>query len=77
MTTARDVTLVVVPREHFQMTRRSLGNIYDTTTFPFALIYVNGGSPATTRRYLKVRRAREGSGWSRPSRTLSLGSALS
>jgi GT2 family glycosyltransferase len=48
-----DVTIVVVPRERFQLTRRSLESIYDTTTSPFALIYVDGGSPAATRRYLE------------------------
>jgi len=53
VTTAPDVTLVVVPRERFQMTRRSLESIYATTTFPFALVYVDGGSSAPTRRYLE------------------------
>ncbi len=53
MTTAPDVTIVVVPRERFQMTRRSLESIYATTTFPFTLVYVDGGSPAPTRRYLE------------------------
>ena len=53
MTTTPDVTIVVVPRERFQMTRRSLESIYDKTTFPFALTYVDGGSPRATRRYLE------------------------
>ena len=53
MTTSPDVTIVVVPRERFQVTRRSLESIYDKTTFPFALTYVDGGSPLPTRRYLE------------------------
>ena len=52
MTTPAEVTLVVVPRERFGMTRRSLESIYANTATPFTLIYVDGGSPAATRRYL-------------------------
>jgi len=51
--TAPDVTLVLVPRERFQITRRSLESIYEHTGFPFALIYVDGGSPAPIRHYLE------------------------
>jgi GT2 family glycosyltransferase len=53
VTTPFDVTIVVVPRERFQITRRSLESIYDETPRPFALVYVDGGSPAPTRRYLE------------------------
>jgi len=52
VTTTEEVTLVVVPRERFQMTRRSLESIYANTDFPFTLVYVDGGSPTATRRYL-------------------------
>jgi GT2 family glycosyltransferase len=58
VTTTAEVTLVVVPRERFQMTRRSLESIYANTDFPFTLVYVDGGSPAATRRYLTAQ-ARE------------------
>lgn len=58
MTTTAEVTLVVVPRERFGMTRRSLESIYANTDLPFTLIYVDGGSPAATRRYLAAQ-ARE------------------
>lgn len=52
MTTPVEVTLLVVPRERFGMTRRSLESIYANTDTPFTLIYVDGGSPPATRRYL-------------------------
>jgi GT2 family glycosyltransferase len=45
-------TVVVVPRERFGVTRRSLEAIYANTTAPFHLVYVDGGSPARVRRYL-------------------------
>jgi GT2 family glycosyltransferase len=45
-------TVVVVPRERFGVTRRSLEAIYANTTGPFRLVYVDGGSPARIRRYL-------------------------
>jgi len=46
------VTLVVVPRERFGLTRRALEGVYANTTEPFRLVYVDGGSPARIRRYL-------------------------
>ena len=46
------VTIVVVPRERFGVTRRSLEAIYANTPGPFHLVYVDGGSPASIRRYL-------------------------
>jgi len=51
--TTPSVTLVVVPRERFQITRRSLESIYENTAYPFTLTYVDGGSPAPIRRYLE------------------------
>lgn len=47
------VTLVVVPRERFSFTIPSLENIYEMTDTPFELVYVDGGSPAPIRDYLK------------------------
>ncbi|CAN5851610.1 hypothetical protein BH18ACI4_BH18ACI4_23120 [soil metagenome] len=46
------VTIVVVPRERFSYTSRSLESIYEHTDIPFSLVYVDGGSPARIRRYL-------------------------
>lgn len=46
------VTVVVVPRERFGVTRRSLEAIYASTAGPFPLVYVDGGSPTRVRRYL-------------------------
>jgi GT2 family glycosyltransferase len=47
------VTVVVVPRERFSLTRRSLEDLYEHTTVPFRLIYVDGGAPSDIRRYLE------------------------
>lgn len=52
------VTIVVSPRERFSFTRESLESIYEHTEFPFELVYVDGGSPPQTRRYLETQ-ARE------------------
>ncbi|MFN2512409.1 MAG: glycosyltransferase family 2 protein [Pyrinomonadaceae bacterium] len=52
------VTIVVVPRERFSYTARSLESIYEHTDIPFSLVYVDGGSPARIRRYL-AQRARQ------------------
>jgi GT2 family glycosyltransferase len=46
------VTIVVVPRERFSVTRRALEALYASTSEPFRLVYVDGGSPARIRRYL-------------------------
>jgi len=47
-----DVTLVVVPRERFSFTRQSLESIYQHTTVPFELVYVDGNSPEKVQTYL-------------------------
>jgi GT2 family glycosyltransferase len=52
------VTIVVVPRERFSITRRALEALYANTSEPFRLVYVDGGSPASVRRYLAAQ-ARE------------------
>ncbi len=46
------VTIIVVPRERFGVTRRALDGLYASTPEPFDLVYVDGGSPASIRRYL-------------------------
>jgi GT2 family glycosyltransferase len=52
------VTVAVVPRERFSCTRRSLESLYEHTSSPFELVYVDGGSPRGVRQYLE-RQARE------------------
>jgi GT2 family glycosyltransferase len=47
------VTIVVVPRERFSCTQESLQSIYDHTTIPFNLIYVDANSPEKIQNYLK------------------------
>jgi GT2 family glycosyltransferase len=54
------VTVVVVPRERFSHARRSLESIYANTAGPFALVYVDGGSPRALRRYLAAEQRRLG-----------------
>lgn len=39
------VTVVVAPRERFELSLESLEALYDRTTAPFELVYVDGGSP--------------------------------
>jgi GT2 family glycosyltransferase len=47
------VTIVVVPRERFSYCRTSLECLYANTHLPFHLVYVDGGSPASVKRYLE------------------------
>ena len=47
-------TLVVVPRERFSYTSQSLESIYQHTTLPFKLVYIDGNSPEKVKRYLQV-----------------------
>lgn len=47
------VTIVVVPRERFSHSERSLANIYEHTTVPFKLIYVSAGAPGPIQRRLE------------------------
>jgi GT2 family glycosyltransferase len=54
------VTIVVVPRERFSHTERTLENIYEQTTIPFNLVYVSGKSPARIQRYLQLESQRRG-----------------
>ncbi len=46
-------TIVVVPRERFSHTRASLESLYEHTTYPFKLVYVDGRSPRPVARYLE------------------------
>jgi GT2 family glycosyltransferase len=52
-TTEPNVTIVVVPRERFSYSQKSLDSIYANTDSPFKLVYVDGNSPAPTQRYLQ------------------------
>ncbi|BAU48088.1 glycosyl transferase family 2 [Sulfurifustis variabilis] len=54
------VSVIVVPRERFSETRRSLESIYRCTRMPFELVYVDGGSPAGVARYLREAARRRG-----------------
>ncbi len=47
------VTIVVTPRERFSYTRPSLESLYDNTTIPFDLVYVDGNSPSPERQYIE------------------------
>jgi GT2 family glycosyltransferase len=50
----KKVTLIVVPRERFSYTQKSLENIYSETNLPFNLIYVDGNSPLHIKSYLEL-----------------------
>ncbi len=54
------VTLVVVPRERFSCTRRSLESIFEHTKAPFELVYVDGNSPEATHEYLRAQAVEKG-----------------
>ncbi len=55
-----DVTVVVVPRERFSLTARSLDNLYANTDAPFRLVYVSPGAPPSVQRYLDDQSERRG-----------------
>ncbi|MGH9022871.1 MAG: glycosyltransferase family 2 protein [Acidimicrobiia bacterium] len=46
-------TVVVVPRERFSLSDRSLESLYEHTDSPFDLVYVDGNSPRQMRSYLQ------------------------
>ncbi|MBW4641977.1 MAG: glycosyltransferase [Goleter apudmare HA4340-LM2] len=48
------VTLIVVPRERYSYTQKSLENIYKNTDIPFELIYVDVNSPSSIKHYLEA-----------------------
>jgi len=47
-------TVVVVPRERFSFASASLESIFENTSPPFELVYVDGASPPRLRRYLEA-----------------------
>ncbi len=51
--TKPQVTLVVVPRERFSYTQKSLESIYQDTDYPFEMVYVDVCTPPPIRRYLE------------------------
>jgi len=50
---ANDVTVVVVPRDHFSDAREALESLLEATPLPRAIVYVDGGSPPPVARYLR------------------------
>lgn len=54
------VTIVVTPRERFSYTCESLESIYEHTTIPFKLVYIDGNSPAKVRQYLEAKAQEKG-----------------
>jgi GT2 family glycosyltransferase len=48
-----NVTIVVVPRDHFSDTQEALESVYANSNYPFDLVYVDGGSPNPVARYLR------------------------
>lgn len=54
------VTLVVTPRERFGLAAQSLAGIFEHTTLPCKLIYVEGGAPAALRRHVRGEAAARG-----------------
>ncbi|MBX2863260.1 MAG: glycosyltransferase family 2 protein [Leptolyngbyaceae cyanobacterium MAG.088] len=46
------ITLVISPQEHFNGVQQALESIYEHTTVPFELVYVDAGSPRRVQRYL-------------------------
>lgn len=54
---SQDVTLVVVPRDHFSDARESLDSILAHTDRDCRIVYVDGGSPRAVARYLRTRAA--------------------
>lgn len=53
-------TIVVVQRERFALTRRSLDSLYQYTPTPLDLIYVDAGSPRHVARHLATESKRRG-----------------
>ncbi|MEL6469474.1 MAG: glycosyltransferase [Cyanobacteria bacterium J06623_4] len=59
-TTSPQVTLIVVPRERFQFTQKSLESLYENTQHPFHLIYVDNNSPPHIQKYLEQQSQEKG-----------------
>ncbi len=54
------VTIGIVQRERFSVTRESLESLYASTSVPFELINVDAGSPRHVRRYLESQASARG-----------------
>ena len=54
------ITIIVVPRERFQFTQKSLESLYENTQHPFHLIYIDNNAPEHVREYLKEQSAEKG-----------------
>jgi GT2 family glycosyltransferase len=54
------VTIVVVPRERFSLSARSLETLYRETEPPFRLVYVDAGFPSRIRHHLESESRRRG-----------------
>lgn len=54
------VTIVIVPREQFGRAPAALERVYAATSPPFELVYVDGNSPPSLRRYLAQEADRRG-----------------
>lgn len=57
---AAQVTIVVVPRDHFGVSARSLASIIEHTPPPYELVYVDGNSPRSVRDHLAAQAAEHG-----------------
>ena len=55
-----NVSIIVVPRERFQFARESLESLYENTTVPFQLIYVDNNSPQSLKTYLNTKSQEKG-----------------
>ncbi len=55
-----NVSIIVVPRERFQFARESLESLYENTTVPFQLIYVDNNSPQSLKTYLSTKSQEKG-----------------
>lgn len=58
--TEPEVTIVVVPRERFNMALPSLESVYAHTSTPFDLVYVDGNSPGPVQKALEAQAAQRG-----------------
>jgi GT2 family glycosyltransferase len=55
-----DVTVVMSPRERFNLTPLSLASLYESTDPPFDVVVVDGGSPPPIRKHLEQQAAMRG-----------------
>jgi GT2 family glycosyltransferase len=55
-----EVTIVMSPRERFNLTQRSIESLYSDLSIPFDFICVDGNSPRAVRDYLRSEADRRG-----------------